>query len=80
MPRKTGRPQSRRTSKLCEEVITVSYSLPQSVAAAVKRAARDRSDQNKSALVTEVLADHFGIKLSDCDAEDESEGGEAAEK
>jgi len=83
MTRRMGRPQGRKKAlEAGVAIVTCCYSLPQSIAAAVSSAAKGRDDQNKSAVVREVLAGHFGIALNDGDseAESESEGGEVAEK
>lgn len=63
MKRATGRPQGRRGSGLGIDLITVSFSLPEDVVKAIKTAASRRSDMNKSAEVSEVLAQHYGITV-----------------
>lgn len=41
----------------------MALSLPAKLAKALREAALKRSDMNKSALASEVLAEHFGIAL-----------------
>lgn len=65
MKRATGRPQSRRGSGLGVELVTVSFSLPAQIAQAVSDAAKRRPDMNKSAEVTEALAEWFDIQLKE---------------
>jgi hypothetical protein len=77
MKRKTGRPQGRRASGLDDAYVTVSFSLPKRVTDALRNAALQREDLNKSAVVSDALMDYFGIEPM---PEMALAGGESPEK
>lgn len=66
MKRATGRPQMQRGSKMGIDLVTASFSLPEPIMVAIKKAAAKRSDMNKSAEITEVLAQHYGTFGASC--------------
>lgn len=63
--RKTSRKVLHRKDALKIQFITASFSLPTEIVDAVREAAFKRPDYNKSAVVTEALAAHFGIPLDE---------------
>lgn len=71
LTRSTGRPQGRRpraaktNAGLTPPVFqTVSFSIPSPLIDLLKTAAAKRGDMNKSAVVSEALAEFFGVEVS----------------
>lgn len=63
--RATGRPQRRRsTAGLTPlQFVTRSFSLPVALVDLLKKAASGREDLNQSAIVSDALANYFGVTV-----------------
>jgi hypothetical protein len=67
MIQRSGRPQGRRVNSTAGlapiSYVTLSFSLPAMLAEMLKTAASKRSDFNRSAVVSEALAEFFGVAV-----------------